>query len=66
MRWVIINWRQVIRQNVGKKTTKGEKGKNAAVNLTIQNQKEQKACVDVKSNLRNLINFPKISYPTIL
>ena len=66
MRWVIVNWRWVIRQNVGKKTTKSEKGKNGAVNLTTQNQKEQKPCVDIKSNLRNLINFPKISYPTIL
>ena len=46
--------------------TKGEKGKNAAVNLTTENQKEQKGCVDMKRNLRNLLNFPKIFYPTIL
>ena len=46
--------------------TKDGKGKNAAVNLTTENQKKQKACVDMKSNLRNLLNFPKIFYPTVL
>ena len=67
MQWVIVNWRWVMQgRKCREEKTKGEKGKNAAVNLTTENQKEQKACVDMKSNLRNLLNFPKIFYPTIL
>ena len=47
---------------------KGENGKNAAVNLTTEVNRtlaDQKACLDKNFNLRNSLNFPKVSYATI-
>ena len=49
--------------------TKGENGKNAAVNLTTEAKRtliDQKTCLDKNSNLRNSLKFPKVSYATIL
>ena len=48
---------------------KVESGKNAAVNLTTEANRtltDQKACLDKNSNLRNSLNFHKVSYVTIL
>ena len=48
---------------------KGENGKNAAVNLRTERNRsltDQKACLDKNSNLRNSLNFPKVSFATIL
>ena len=48
---------------------KGENCKNVAVNLTTEANRtltDQKACLDKNSNLRNSLNFPKVSYATIL
>ena len=48
---------------------KGENGKNAAVNLRTERNRsltDQKACLDKNSNLRNSLNFPKVSFVTIL
>ena len=48
---------------------KGDNGKNAAVNVTTEANRtltDQKACLDKNSNLRNSLNFPKVSYATIL
>ena len=47
---------------------KGENGKNAAVNLTTEVNRtlaDQKACLDKNFDLRNSLNFPKVSYATI-
>ena len=52
-----------------KEKIKGENGKNTAVNLTTEANRtltDQKACLDKNSNLINLLNFPKVSYATIL
>ena len=49
--------------------TNGENGKNAAVNLTTEVNRtfvDQKTCSDENSNLRNSLNFPKVSYATFL
>ena len=48
---------------------KGENGKNADVNLRTERNRsltDQKACLDKNSNLRNSLNFPKVSFATIL
>ena len=48
---------------------KGENGKNTAVNLTTEANRTltyQKACLDKNSNFRKSLNFPKVSYATIL
>ena len=48
---------------------KGENGKNAAVNLRTERNRsltDQKACLDKNSNLRNSLNFPEVSFATIL
>ena len=48
---------------------KGENGKNVAVNLTTEVNRtltDQKTCLDKNSNLRSPLNFPKVSYATIL
>ena len=48
---------------------KGENGKNVADNLTTEVNRtltDQKTCLDKNSNLRNSLNFPKVSYATIL
>ena len=42
---------------------------NAVVNLTKEANRtliDQKTCLDKNSNLRNSLNFPKVSYATIL
>ena len=47
----------------------GENGKNAVVNLTTKANRtliDQQTCLDKNSNLRNSLNFPKVSYATIL
>ena len=47
----------------------GENGKNAAVNLTTKANRtliDQQTCLDKNSNSRNSLNFPKVSYATIL
>ena len=53
----------------GEEKIKGENGKNVAVNLTIKVTRtltDQKTCLDKNSNLRSPLNFPKVSYATIL
>ena len=48
---------------------KDDNGKNAAVNLTTEANRtliDQKTCLDKNCNLRNSLNFPKVSYATIL
>ena len=48
---------------------KGENGKNTAVNLTTEANRTltyQKACLDKNSHFRKSLNFPKVSYATIL
>ena len=48
---------------------KGENGKNAAINLITEANRtliDQRTCLDKNSNLRNSLNFPKVSYTTIL
>ena len=47
----------------------GENGKNAAINLTTEANRtltDQKACLYKNFNLRNSLNFPKVSHVTIL
>ena len=47
---------------------KGDNCKNAAVNLTTETNRiltDQKACLDKNSNLRDLLNFPMVTYAAI-
>ena len=49
--------------------TKSENGKNAALSLTPEANRtliDQKTSSDKNSNLRNSLNFPNVSYATIL
>ena len=49
--------------------SKGENGENIAVNLTTETNRTligQEACLDKNFNLRNSLNFLKVSYATIL
>ena len=49
--------------------SKGENGKNTAVNLTTETNRTligQEACLDKNFNLRNSLNFLKVSYAAIL
>ena len=58
-------------EKIGEKgdNDKGENDKNVAVNLSTEVNRtltDQKTCLDKNSNLRNSLNFPKVSYATIL
>ena len=52
----------------GEEKVKGGNGKNVPINLTTEANRtltDQKACLNKNSNLRNSLNFPKVSYATI-